>query len=84
MTNPYRFIADNLTGGTEIPFQPIPLQRVEITPENRGKILNLSPEELDERVGILLALGKGSASILLPEYLTLRALLVQKQSGGAK
>jgi hypothetical protein len=99
MTNPYRFVSDDLSGGKEIPFQPLPqgeitratlnlpsppLTQVEITKENLEAIKNLDPEELDKRVALLLAQGKGAASDLLPNYITLRALLMQKQVGRSR
>lgn len=104
MTNSYRFVADDLTGGKEIPFQPVPqgechrmeltriplnipspkLSRVEITKENLEAIETMDPEELDERVGILLATDRAAASDILPNYITLRTLLVQKQEGGSR
>lgn len=99
MTSEYRFVSDDLAGGKEIPFQPAPrveitretlnlpsprLARVEITAENLAAIENMDPEELDERVGILLATARAAASDILSNYVTLRTLLVQKQVGGSR
>jgi hypothetical protein len=94
MTNPHRFISDDLAGGKEIPFQPLPkgeitretlnlpvppLTQVEITKENLEAIEAMSPEELDERVALLLDLGAVSVSAILSNYRSLRSFLVDNQ-----